>query len=81
MATKKKLIELDIKAIEILEKQAKLEKRSLKSYLEHIIENCAKEMAEPSEEYKIMMDDMLERHKNGTLENIPYEEIRKKYGF
>ena len=81
MGTTKKLIELDNKTIEILEKQAKLEKRSLKNYLEYTLEDKAKHFSEPSEEYKAMMDDMLERHKNGTLETIPYEEIRKKYGF
>ena len=81
MSTTKKLIELDNKAIEILEKQAKLEKRSLKNYLEYTLEETAQRFSEPSAEYKKMMDDMLERHKNGTLETIPYEEIRKKYGF
>lgn len=81
MGTTKKLIELDNKAIEILEKQAKLEKRSLKNYLEYTLEETAQRFSEPSAEYKKMMDDMLERHKNGTLETIPYEEIRKKYGF
>jgi hypothetical protein len=81
MGKTKKLIELDDKAIEILEKQAKLQKRSLKNYLEFMIEDRALHFAEPSEEYKVMMDDMLERQRNGTLETIPYSEIRKKYGF
>lgn len=45
-----------------------------------MIEDKALHFAEPSEEYKAMMDDMLERQKNGTLETIPYSEIRKKYG-
>lgn len=80
MGKTKKLIELDDKAIAILEKQAKLQKRSLKNYLEFMIEDTALNFSEPSEEYKAMMDDMLERQKNGTLETIPYSEIRKKYG-
>ena len=46
-----------------------------------MIEDRALHFSEPSEEYKRMMDDMLERQKNGTLETIPYSEIRKKYGF
>lgn len=75
------MIELDNKTIEILEIQAKLQKRSLKNYLEFMIEDRALHFMEPSEEYKAMMDDMIERQKNGTLETIPYEEIRKKYGF
>ena len=80
MGTTKKLIELDNKAIEILEKQAKLQKRSLKNYLEYTLEETAQRFSEPSEEYKKMMDDMLERHRNGTLETIPIEEVMKKYG-
>ena len=75
------MIELDNKTIEILEIQAKLQKRSLKNYLEFMIEDRALHFMEPSKEYKAMMDDMIERQKNGTLETIPYEEIRKKYGF
>jgi len=81
MATKKKLIELDEKTMAILEKEAKNQNRSLKNYIEYTLEDKAKNFAEPSEEYKAMMDDMIERHKNGTLETIPYEDIRKKYGF
>lgn len=81
MGKTKKLIELDDNAIAILEKQAKLQKRSLKNYLEFMIEDKALYFSEPSEEYKAMMDDMLERQKNGTLETIPYSKIRKKYGF
>ena len=81
ISTTKKLIELDNKTIDILEEQAKLQKRSLKNYLEYTLEDKAKYFAEPSTEYKAMMDDMLERHKNGKLETIPYDEIRKKYGF
>jgi len=81
MGKTKKLIELDDKAIAILEEQAKLQKRSLKNYLEFMIEDRALHFSEPSKEYKVMMDDMLERQKNGTLETISYSEIRKKYGF
>ena len=75
------MIELDVKAIKILERQAKFEKRSLKNYIEHTLEEKATMMSEPSDEYKKMMNEMIERHQQGTLETIPYEEIRKKYGF
>src|SRR5690606_238392 len=76
----KKLIELDNKAIEMLEKEAKKQKRSLKNYLEYMIEDRALELSEPSEEYKRMMDEMRERYEKGELKTIPYAEIRKKYG-
>lgn len=80
MGTTKKLIELDNKTIEILEKQAKLQKRSLKNYLEFMIEDKALNFAEPSEEYKAMMDDMIERDENGTLVTHSLKDIMKKYG-
>jgi len=80
MGKTKKLIELDDKAIAILEEQAKLQKRSLKNYLEFMIEDRALHFQEPSEEYKAMMDDMLERQKNGEIKWISSEEVRKRYG-
>ncbi|GGG40220.1 hypothetical protein [Bizionia arctica] len=80
MGKTKKLIELDNKAIEILEKQAKLQKRSLKNYLEYMLEDTALRYSEPSEEYKAMMDDMLERMENGTLKTTPLSEVLKRYG-
>ncbi|WP_445731657.1 hypothetical protein [Mariniflexile sp.] len=80
MGKTKKLIELDDKAIKILEKQAKLQKRSLKNYLEYTLEDIATRYSEPSEAYKKMMDDMLERTENGTLETTPLSEVLKRYG-
>ncbi len=80
MGKTKKLIELDDKTIAILEEQAKLQKRSLKNYLEFMIEDRALHFAEPSEEYKAMMDDMLERDKKGEIKWISSEEVRKRYG-
>lgn len=80
MGKTKKLIELDDKAIKILEKQAKLQKRSLKNYIEFTLEDQALRFSEPSEEYKAMMDDMLDRMEKGELNFIPVEEVKKKYG-
>lgn len=80
MGKTKKLIELDDKAIAILEKQAKLQKRSLKNYIEFTLEDTALRYSEPSEEYKTMMDDKLERLKNGTLKTHSLEDILKQYG-
>lgn len=81
MSKTKKLIELDDKLLKVLEKEAKNQKRSLKNYLEFMIEDRALELSEPSEEYMKMMDEMIEKHENGTLKTIPYSEIRKQYGF
>ena len=80
MANKKKLIEIDEKALEILEKQAKLQKRSIKNYLEHFIEEKALYMSEPSDEYKKMMDERLDAIEKGTAKTISMEEIRQQYG-
>lgn len=80
MGKTKKLIELDDKAIKILEEQARLQKRSLKNYIEYTLEDVAMRYSEPSEEYKKMMDDMLDRMENNEIEFIPIDEIRKKYG-
>ena len=55
MGKTKKLIELDDKAIKILEQQAKLQKRSLKNYIEFTLEDTAARFSEPSDEYKAMM--------------------------
>lgn len=80
MGKTKKLIELDDKAIAILEKQAKLQKRSLKNYIEYTLEDQALRFSEPSEEYKKMMDDMIERDNNGTLKTYSVSEVLARYG-
>lgn len=80
MGKTKKLIELDDEAIKILEKQAKLQKRSLKNYLEYTLEDTALRYSEPSEEYKKMMDDMLDRMEKGTLKTTPLKDVLKRYG-
>lgn len=80
MGKTKKLIELDDKAIAILEKQAKLQKRSLKNYIEFTLEDTAMRYSEPSEEYKKMMDDMIERDEKGLLKTHTWKEIKARYG-
>ncbi|HUH27635.1 hypothetical protein [Gelidibacter sp.] len=80
MGKTKKLIELDNKTIEILEKQAKLQKRSLKNYIEYTLEDTAIRYSEPSEEYKKMMDDMIHRDDKGELKTYSWDEIKAQYG-
>lgn len=80
MGKTKKLIELDDKAIKILEQQAKLQKRSLKNYIEFTLEDTAARFSEPSDAYKAMMDDMIDRMERGELETIPVSEVLKRYG-
>lgn len=74
------MIDVDAVSLQVLEAEAKKQKRSLKSYLEHTLEETAKKLESPSEEYKAMMDEMLARVAEGKVEYIPIEEIEKKYG-
>ncbi len=76
----RKLIDMDEGALQVLEAEAKRQKRSLKSYLEYTLEEVARKLESPSEEYKAMMDDMLARVAEGKTEFIPIEEIERKYG-
>ena len=80
MGKTKKLIELDDKAIKILEAQAKLQKRSLKNYIEYMLEDTAMRFSEPSDEYKAMMDDMIKRDDEGILKTHSVEDVLKQYG-
>ena len=76
----RKLIDMDQGALQVLEAEAKKQKRSLKSYLEYTLEEVARKLEPPSGEYKVMMDDMLARVAEGKAEYIPIEEIERKYG-
>lgn len=76
----RKLIDVDEEVLRILDEEAKKQKRSLKSLLEYTIEETARRLESPSEEYMVMMDDMLDRLKKGEVDFDPIEEIEKKYG-
>ncbi|WP_435624524.1 hypothetical protein [Flagellimonas sp.] len=76
----RKLIDVDERTLQILEIEAQKQKRSLKSYLEFTLEETARKLESPSENYKAMMDEMLARVAEGNVEYIPIEEIEKKYG-
>jgi len=80
MATTKKLIEIDNKALEILKKQAKLQKRSLKNYIEFMLEDTAARFSEPSEEYKAMIDETLQKLEDGTMKTYSLKEVMARYG-
>jgi len=80
MGTTKKLIEIDNKALEILKKQAKLQKRSLKNYIEFMLEDTAARFSEPSEEYKAMMDETLQKLEDETIKTYSLKEVMARYG-
>ena len=76
----RKLIDVDTTVLKILEEEAKKQKRSLKSLMEYTIEETARKLESPSQEYKTMMDDMLNKLDEGRLEFSPIDEIKSKYG-
>ena len=80
MGKVRKLIDLDEAVLHILDQEAKKQKRSLKSLLEYTIEETARRLESPSEEYKTMMDSMLKRLEKGEVSFDPINEIEKKYG-
>ena len=76
----RKLIDVREEALKVLEAEAKKQNRSLKSLLEYTLEETARKLESPSEEYRNMMDDMLQKLDEGRVAFTPASEIRKKYG-
>ena len=76
----RKELHLDEKTIETLEKEAKLQNRSLKNYLENLAIEQAKRLKPPSKEYINMMDNMLEDFDNNRIEFSSIEEVNKRNG-
>jgi len=76
----RKLIDLDKETLEILNKEAKNQNRSLKNLLESTLQTEAQKLAAPSSEYQKMMDEMLERVSKGDVDFTPISEIKKQYG-
>ena len=74
---KRKEVLLDGQTIAILEIQAKREGRELKNYMEYILIKKANDF-ELTEEYKVMMDEMLNKHKKGELNYTPWEEVKRQ---
>lgn len=70
------MIELDNKAIDELEREAKLQTRSFTNYLEFMIENNALALIELSGEYKAMIDGMLKEHENGKINGFHRKKFR-----
>ncbi|MDT0649135.1 hypothetical protein [Autumnicola edwardsiae] len=75
----RKLIDIEEDVLNILEQEAKKQKRSLKNLLEYTIEETARKLESPSAEYQTMMDDMLQRLEKDEVNFSPIEEIKKKY--
>jgi hypothetical protein len=72
----RKEVTLDAQTMAILKIQADIELRKLKNYMEYLLKQKASEF-ELTEEYKLMMDELLERHNKGKLQYLSEDEFRK----
>ncbi len=72
--TKRKEISLDLDTIALLQIQAEKQGRKLKNYMEHILREKANSF-EVTDEYKAMMDDLLNKHNEGSLKYISKQEF------
>lgn len=73
---KRKEVTLSNDTLTLLQIQAEKEGRKLKNYMEHILREKANSF-ELTDEYKTMMDDMLNKHNSGKLNYINESEFRK----
>lgn len=71
---KRKEVILEAETLALLQIKADKEGRNLKNYMEHILREKANEF-ELTEDYKSMMDDILDKHKNGELEFLSKKEF------
>jgi predicted DNA binding CopG/RHH family protein len=74
---KRKEVTLDVETLDLLSKQAELEGRKLKNYMEHVLKQKAEDF-ELSDDYKKMMDEMLERDKRGELNFSSWDEAKSR---
>ncbi len=70
----RKEVSLDKETLLLLQIQAEKQGRKLKNYLEHILKEKAHEF-ELSDEYKMMMDELLDKHEKGEINYISKEEF------
>ena len=74
---KRKEVLLNKETIDILEFKAKKAGRNLKNYMEFVLNQDAFAF-EPSEEYKKMMDKMIDNHDNNKTNYTPWQEVKKQ---
>ncbi len=74
---KRKEVSLDNDTLALLKIQAEKEGRNLKNYMEHILREKANSFV-LTDNYKVMMNTMLDKHKKGELNYISESEFRKR---
>jgi len=73
----RKEVTLDDQTMAILKMKAAKEGRNLKNYMEQVLKEKANAF-EVTEEYKLMMDALLEKHYSGKMNYISEEDFRKR---
>ena len=71
----RKEVSLDAQTLAILQIQADRDGRKLKDYMEQILKEKANEF-ELTEEYKALMDDMLEKHNKGKVSYTSWDDFK-----
>jgi len=74
---KRKEVTLDVDTLDLLSKQAELEGRKLKNYMEHVLKQKAQDF-ELSDSYKAMIDEMLDRDAKGELNFVSWKEAKER---
>lgn len=73
---KRKEVILDEETLALLEEKAKNQGRNLKNYMEFVLREEAFAF-EPSDEYKVMMDKMIDNHNKGKTNYTSWEDVKK----
>ena len=71
----RKEVSLDAQTLAILQKQADRDGRKLKNYMEQILKEKANEF-ELTEEYKALMDEMLDKHNEGKVAYTSWDDFK-----
>ncbi|KPM48677.1 hypothetical protein [Jiulongibacter sediminis] len=71
----RKEITLDDQTVSLLQMKADIEGRKLKNYMERVLTETANDFA-LSDEYKTMMDGLLDKHQSGELNFLSEEEFK-----
>ena len=71
----RKEVSLDAQTLAILQIQADRDGRKLKNYMEQILREKANEF-ELTEEYKALMDDMLDKHNEGKVAYTSWDDFK-----
>lgn len=75
----RKEVSLDNQTLFLLQISAEKEGRKLKNYLEQVLKEKAGQLM-LGEEYKLLMDKEMEKHKNNTANYDTWENTKKKLG-